>query len=73
VLVVAPWTTIWDRNFFAQTQPWLGTIMASPIVRGGVSGIGLITTIAGLGDLTATILRRSTPPIPSDDVPPPAQ
>ena len=73
MLVVAPWTAIWERNFFAQTQPWLAVLMASTIVRGGVSGIGVVTTIAGLGDLTATILRRSTPVVSADEPPPPVQ
>jgi hypothetical protein len=32
--------------------------MASPVVRGVVTGIGLITALAGLRDLTVTILSR---------------
>ena len=58
MLVVAPWTAIWERNFFAQTQPWLALLMANAFVRGGVSGVGVITAFAGLRDLTAAILRR---------------
>ena len=69
MLVVAPWTAIWDRNFFAQTQPWLGAIMANGFVRGGVTGVGVVTAVAGLRDLTAAILRR---PARTPDLPPPA-
>lgn len=71
MLVVAPWMEIWERNFFAQTQPWLGAIMANGFVRGGVTGVGVITAIAGLRDLTAAILRRP-PAASAPDVPPPA-
>ena len=38
--------------------PAIGEWMASPIVRGVVTGIGVITAIAGLRDLTVTILAR---------------
>ncbi len=68
MLVVAPWTAIWDRNFFAQSQPWLGGLMANPFVRGGVTGVGVVTAFAGLRDLTAAILGR---PAASIDSPPP--
>jgi hypothetical protein len=69
VLVFAPWTSVWERNFFAQTRPWLEAIMANGVVRGSVTGVGVITTIAGLRDLTAAILRR--PPAGAPEVPPP--
>lgn len=58
LLIVAPWTTFWDRNSFGVLVPAIGEWMASPVVRGVVSGIGLITAVAGLRDLTVTILTR---------------
>ena len=58
MLLVAPWTAFWDRNFFAHVVPTLGNWMANPYVRGAVSGIGVITAIAGLRDLTNSILGR---------------
>jgi hypothetical protein len=71
VLVVTPWTAIWDRNFFALTQPWLGAIMANGFVRGGVSGIGILTAVTGLRDLTDAILRRPAA-THTPEAPPPA-
>lgn len=59
LLALAPWTALWDHNFFARAVPWLGDLMASGFVRGGVTGIGLITTAAGLRDLAASFLSRS--------------
>ena len=64
---MAPWTALWDQNFFARAVPWLGEWMASGFVRGGVTGIGLITTVAGLRDLAASFLSRSVAePVPDD-------
>jgi len=68
VLTVAPWTVFWDRNYFAQAVPWIGVWMANEFVRGGVTGIGLITVWAGLRDLVGAVLARSAapkaPPLP---------
>ena len=58
LLVLAPWTTLWDRNLFANSLPWLGEWMSNQFVRGAVTGVGVITAIAGLRDLSAAILAR---------------
>lgn len=58
LLILAPWTSFWDRNVFGSAVPWIGEWMASRFVRGGVTGVGLVTTIAGLRDLTGAILTR---------------
>jgi hypothetical protein len=60
LLILAPWTSFWDRNLFAAMVPWIGEWMASRFVRGGVSGVGLVTMVAGLRDLTVVILTRHT-------------
>ena len=51
VLIIAPWSGFWERNFFAGTIPIIEQIAANPFVRGGVSGIGAITALAGLAEL----------------------
>lgn len=58
VLIVAPWSAFWDRNFFASAVPALEGVLASPFARGAVSGIGAITAIAGLSELAAVFLAR---------------
>lgn len=58
LLILAPWTSFWDRNVFASAVPWIADWMSSRFVRGGVTGIGFVTTIAGLRDLTLLILTR---------------
>lgn len=58
ILVVAPWSAFWDRNFFAAQAPALGPLLDSPFVRGAVSGIGAVTAIAGLAELGSIVALR---------------
>jgi hypothetical protein len=60
ILIVAPWSAFWDRNAFTQADT-LRPFLESPFVRGGVSGIGLITALAGLAELAGAFRRRSAP------------
>jgi hypothetical protein len=39
-------------------MPWLGAWMANEFVRGGVTGVGVVTAAAGLHDLTLAIFGR---------------
>ena len=70
---MAPWTAWWERNFFAEALPVLGAVMANEFVRGGVTGVGVVTAIAGLRDLTAAVLARlpRETPRPDPDQPQP--
>jgi hypothetical protein len=58
VLTIAPWTLFWERNYFAHVLPWLGMLMNSPYTRGGVTGVGLVTAVIGMRDLSRAILAR---------------
>ncbi len=51
MLIVAPWSGFWERNFFAGSVPLLGSAASSPFVRGAVSGIGAVTAVAGFAEL----------------------
>lgn len=57
ILLVAPWSAFWERNFFARTET-AAMILESSIVRGAVSGVGLITALAGLAELAGVFIRR---------------
>lgn len=60
ILVVAPWSGFWERNFFAASAPGLQPWLESPFVRGAVSGIGGVTALAGLAELGGLLaFRRS--------------
>ena len=59
ILVVAPWSGFWDRNLFLYTIPSLQQMLSSPFARGAVSGVGAITIIAGLAELSGVLSRRN--------------
>ncbi len=58
LLVMAPWTPLWDRNYFAAIWPWLEVAMRNHFVRGAVTGVGLITAWAGVRDLSSAFVTR---------------
>ena len=62
MLLVAPWSTVWERNLFVETLPFWGSVARLDGVRGAVSGVGLVSLGIGVWELTVTfgaaILRR---------------
>jgi hypothetical protein len=58
VLIVAPWSRFWDRNLFLSTLPLLEGLVANRFLRGAVTGIGVITALAGLAELAAAVGAR---------------
>ena len=59
VLIVVPWSSFWDRNYFAQLAPPLGALITNNFVRGAVSGLGLINVSAGVAEIVSIVLARS--------------
>jgi hypothetical protein len=53
VLLVLPWSTYWDRNLFVTWFPAVEHLLQSPYARGAVSGVGVITGVAGVLELAA--------------------
>ncbi|MFN8644551.1 MAG: hypothetical protein U0802_23905 [Candidatus Binatia bacterium] len=58
LLVVAPWSTYWDRNYFAQWSPLVHTALTNNYVRGAVTGLGAVNVMAALADLAALLRGR---------------
>jgi hypothetical protein len=56
--VIAPWTNFWNANVFIDASPSLYEVLASPFVRGAVSGVGAITILAGVAELATAITAR---------------
>lgn len=68
VLIVAPWSGFWEHNRFAETHAAIGLLVNNPFVRGAVSGIGVVTVVAGLAEVGAAISsRRHEPAGPQAD------
>lgn len=42
VLMLFPWSTLWDRNYFFALAPGWGDLFASSYLRGAVSGVGIV-------------------------------
>ena len=59
VLLIVPWSILWDRNYFIDVFPQLQAILTSNYVRGAVSGLGLINVSVGLTELVSIVMARS--------------
>ena len=58
LLIVGPWTTWWDQNFFADSLPWLNRAMDGDAARFVVASAGIATAVAGLSDLRSVVRHR---------------
>jgi hypothetical protein len=51
LLVILPWTSYWDDNFFlffiSGRAPWLASILQSGYMRGAVTALGALNLLAG--------------------------
>ena len=61
VLLVAPWSTFWERNWLVEISPLLDGVMRRSVVRGAVSGVGVVSLCAGLWELAASLLALVRP------------
>lgn len=60
MLIVAPWSPFWDRNAFGQS-PVVAAWLSNAFFRGAVTGVGVITALAGLAELGGAFRRRQQP------------
>ncbi len=58
LLILVPWTSIWDHNYFLQAYPNLSFLMLEPAFRGAVSGLGVANIYLGLHEI---LWRRRRP------------
>lgn len=59
MLLVAPWTIVWERNALAQMLPSWRSVAGQGVVRGAVSGLGLLSLGVGAWDFAFTVGRSS--------------
>jgi hypothetical protein len=55
LLILVPWSGLWERNYFASSTPVVETLIRNHFVRGAVSGLGVVNLLAGLADLAALV------------------
>ena len=64
LLILAPWTQFWDRNYFAALQPVLATWLTHPLARGAVTGVGIVSVTAALIEIGYMLSRRGVSQAP---------
>jgi hypothetical protein len=58
VLMLAPWSQFWDRNYFAQSLPFIHALMINNFVRGAVSGLGIVNMLAAVAEIHSFFTER---------------
>jgi len=48
VLMVAPWTGLWETNYLLQTHPLLRDLLLNAFVRGAITGLGIVNVLLAL-------------------------
>ena len=58
LLVLVPWSSFWDRNYFADSLPILQNLVDNNYVRGAVSGLGIVNLLMGFDELASVLWTR---------------
>ena len=61
VLIVAPWTVLWDANDLLQPLPLLRSILLSPFARGAVSGLGVVNILLAIDEARGRLAGEPQP------------
>lgn len=68
---VAPWAEFWDRHMLLLWWPALRPLVGNAFVRGAVTGVGLVTLVAGVTELGTWFFPRrgasASAPVPVVD------
>jgi hypothetical protein len=48
LLVLLPWSTFWDSNYFLNRYPALILLVLNPYVRGAISGLGIVDSLMAI-------------------------
>lgn len=63
-LLVFPWASEWNFNYFSRLPLWAKDIWGSPYFRGAISGLGLLNIYISFVEVFR--LRRFSPPAPPE-------
>lgn len=50
ILIVVPWTALWETNYLLQPYPAVRALLLSGYMRGMVSGLGLVNIVLALDE-----------------------
>jgi len=48
VLILLPWSELWETNYFLYQYPALGFLLKNHYIRGAVSGLGFMNILMSL-------------------------
>lgn len=68
LLIVLPWSSFWERNYFVYVWPLLRPVVTNHFVRGGITGLGFVNVFAGFSELAPVFAVRSSEAPPLQDV-----
>jgi hypothetical protein len=58
--VVVPWSSFWERNYFASVVPGVRDLITNNYLRGGISGLGVVNVWLAVGELLELVTSRRT-------------
>ena len=67
LLIVLPWSTFWERNYFVYLWPLMRPIITNHFVRGAITGLGFVNLVAGFAELAPVFSVRGTGDVPMRD------
>ena len=50
ILIVVPWTALWETNYLLQPYPAVRALLLSGYMRGMVSGLGIVNIVLALDE-----------------------
>jgi hypothetical protein len=59
VLLIVPWSPLWERNYFVQIWPAIESVTRSNLVRGAVSGLGIVNLWAAASEVSVLFGMRT--------------
>jgi hypothetical protein len=64
LLIVLPWSSFWERNYFAYAWPGIQPVLTNDFVRGAVSGLGVLNLVAAFAELMPIFARGDRDEVP---------
>lgn len=59
LLIVLPWTGVWERNYFMERLPAVAAVATSFYARGAVTGVGVVNLLTGFAELLPIFAVRA--------------
>ena len=67
LLIVLPWSTFWERNYFVYEWPALRPVLMNYFARGAITGLGFVNMFAGFAELAPVFSVRGSSDVPVGD------